>query len=73
MNERRYPYGRPDEGMTIHVATYGSCEVLLHTDPSLVRLLTPHGAEVKIGHKALRLALVAAEGEDVTAHEGAKP
>lgn len=61
MSERRYSYGRPAEGATIYVPAFGQCTVLEHTDPSLVRLLTENGAEVKIGHAALRLALVAAD------------
>lgn len=64
MSERRYPHGRPAEGAMIYVPAYGTCEVLPHSDPSLIALRTPNGATVRIGHAALRLALLAADDDD---------
>ena len=53
------------EGETMQVPGYGWCEVVSTSDPSIVVLRTAEGATVKIGDKALRLALLAAKGEDV--------
>lgn len=56
--------GRPAVGEQIEVPGYGLCEVESNADPSIVALRTPSGATVKIGDQALRLALLAANGED---------
>jgi hypothetical protein len=64
-NQRNAKPARPAEGSTIDVPGYGPCEVLPHTDPGAVLLRTAHGATVRIGEKALGLALLSAEGADV--------
>lgn len=61
--------GRPAEGEVIYVPAYGACEVLAHIDPSVVRLRTASGTELKIGERALALALLAHEDRE-GGHDG---
>jgi len=57
--------GRPAVGECIDVPGYGRCQVVGNDDHSLVTVRTASGAEVRIGEKALHLALLAADGDDV--------
>ncbi len=57
--------GRPAVGDTVRLEGWGVCTVIADDDPSTVRLrIEWTGREVRIGERALRLALLAAEGAD---------
>jgi len=59
---------RPPVGSTLYLPSYGLCTVLEHTDPSTVSLrIQSTDSTVRIGERALRLALLAAEGDDAEA------
>ena len=66
--------GRPEVGQTIDVPGHGPCVVESNNDPSVVTLRTENGASVRIGERALQLALLSAKGADVrptsTGHGG---
>jgi len=57
--------GRPAVGTELAVPGYGRCTVESNNDPSVILFRTESGSTFKIGEQALRLALLAAEGEDV--------
>jgi len=57
--------GRPPVGQVIEVPGRGRCEVVSNADPSVIVLRAPSGAHFRIGEQALRLALLAAAGQDV--------
>jgi|GEM_PF-5266345 hypothetical protein len=57
--------GRPEVGQTIEVPGHGRCTVQSNSDPSIVVLQTATGATLRIGERALQLALMSAKGADV--------
>ena len=51
--------GRLTVGTLLDLPGHGLCDVANNSAPSLLTLLTEQGTELRIGEKALRLALMA--------------
>jgi len=54
---------RPAVGALLYPPGHGRCEVVSNSDPSTVTLRTAQGTELRIGERALQLALIAADGD----------